>query len=58
MPLRAHAIGLGVPFVLVAAFFPQMKRPTAWMNMGGDRKTSGVVIVVIGHRFMSIFFFL
>lgn len=48
--LWAYAIGLGVPFLLVAAFFPQMKRPMAWMrrNMGVIEKTSGVLLVIVG----------
>jgi cytochrome c-type biogenesis protein len=64
MLLGVYAIGLGVPFVLVAAFFPQMKRPMAWMkrNMGVIEKTSGVLLVVVGLAmatgFMSIFSFL
>jgi cytochrome c-type biogenesis protein len=63
MLLGVYAIGLGVPFVLVAAFFPQMKRPMAWMkrNMGVIEKTSGVLLVVVGLAmaagFMSIFSF-
>jgi cytochrome c-type biogenesis protein len=61
--LGVYAIGLGVPFVLVAAFFPQMKRPMAWMkrNMGVIEKTSGVLLVVVGlvmaTGFMSTFSF-
>lgn len=48
--LGVYAIGLGVPFLLVAAFFPQMKRPMAWMkrNMGVIEKTSGVLLIVVG----------
>ncbi len=52
-----------MPFVLVAAFFPQMKRPMAWMkrNMGVIEKTSGVLLVVVGLAmatgFMSMFSF-
>lgn len=48
--LGTYAVGLGVPFLLVAAFFPQMKRPMAWMkrNMGVIEKTSGVLLVVVG----------
>ncbi len=50
MLLGVYAIGLGVPFLLVAAFFPQMKRPMAWMkrNMGVIEKTSGVLLVTVG----------
>jgi cytochrome c-type biogenesis protein len=63
MLLGVYAIGLGVPFVFVAAFFPQMKRPMAWMkrNMGVIEKTSGVLLVVVGLAmatgFMSMFSF-
>jgi cytochrome c-type biogenesis protein len=48
--LGTYAAGLGVPFLLVAAFFPQMKRPMAWMkrNMGVIEKTSGVLLIVVG----------
>lgn len=59
--LGVYALGLGVPFLLVAAFFPQMKRPMAWMkrNMGVIEKTSGVLLVVVGLAmatgFMTIF---
>lgn len=63
MLLGVYAIGLGVPFVFVAAFFPQMKRPMAWMkrNMRVIEKTSGVLLVVVGLAmatgFMSMFSF-
>jgi len=48
--LGVYALGLGVPFLLVAAFFPQMKRPMAWMkrNMGVIEKVSGVLLIVVG----------
>ena len=48
--LGTYALGLGVPFLLVAAFFPQMKRPMAWMkrNMAVIEKTSGVLLIVVG----------
>ncbi|AGI68852.1 cytochrome C biogenesis protein transmembrane region [Octadecabacter antarcticus 307] len=61
--LGVYAVGLGVPFILVAALFPQMKRPMAWMkrNMGVIEKTSGVLLIVIGLAmatgFMSMFAF-
>jgi len=59
--LGVYALGLGVPFLLVAAFFPQMKRPMAWMkrNMGIIEKTSGVLLIVVGLAmatgFMTVF---
>ena len=52
-----------MPFLLVAAFFPQMKRPMAWMkrNMGVIEKTSGVLLIVVGLAMatglMSVFAF-
>jgi cytochrome c-type biogenesis protein len=58
-----YAIGLGVPFLLVAAFFPQMTRPMAWMkrNMGVIEKMSGVLLIVVGLAMatglMSVFAF-
>ncbi|MBT8410282.1 MAG: cytochrome c biogenesis protein CcdA, partial [Octadecabacter sp.] len=61
--LGVYAVGLGVPFLMVAAFFPQMKRPMAWMkrNMGVIEKTSGVLLIVVGLAmatgFLSIFAF-
>jgi len=61
--LGVYAVGLGVPFVLVAAFFPQMKRPMAWMkrNMGVIEKTSGVLLIVVGLAmatgFLTVFAF-
>ena len=61
--LGTYALGLGVPFLLVAAFFPQMKRPMAWMkrNMGVIEKTSGVLLIVVGLAmatgFLTVFAF-
>lgn len=48
--LGVYAIGLGVPFLLVAAFFPQLKGPMAWMkrNMGIIETTSGVLLITVG----------
>ncbi|MEL6957910.1 MAG: cytochrome c biogenesis protein CcdA [Pseudomonadota bacterium] len=63
MLLGIYAIGLGVPFVLVAAFFPQMKRPMAWMkrNLGTIEKVSGALLVVVGLAmatgFLTVFAF-
>ena len=61
--LGVYAFGLGVPFVLVAAFFPRMKVPMAWMkrNMSLIEKTSGALLMIVGLAmatgFMSIFAF-
>lgn len=48
--LGAYAIGLGVPFLLVAAFFPQMSGPLNWMkrNMAVIEKLSGALLVLVG----------
>ncbi|MEM9787755.1 MAG: cytochrome c biogenesis protein CcdA, partial [Pseudomonadota bacterium] len=35
--MSVYALGLGIPFLLVAAFFPRMKRPMAWMKRNLDR---------------------
>lgn len=53
--LLAYAIGLGVPFVLVAAFFPQMKRPMAWMrrHMGRIEKISGLLLWTVGLMMLT-----
>ncbi len=59
--LGVYAMGLGVPFLLVAAFFPHMKRPMAWMkrNLNVIEKISGVLLVVVGLAmatgFMTVF---
>lgn len=59
--LGVYALGLGVPFLLVAAFFPQMKRPMAWMKRNLDviEKISGAMLVLVGLAmatgFMTVF---
>lgn len=59
--LGVYALGLGVPFLLVAAFFPQMKRPMAWMkrNLNVIEKISGAMLVLVGLAmatgFMTVF---
>jgi len=59
--LGVYAMGLGVPFLLVAAFFPQMKRPMAWMkrNLNVIEKISGALLVLVGLAmatgFMTVF---
>ena len=48
--LGTYAAGLGIPFLLIAIFFPRLKGPMAWMkrNMGVIEKVSGALLVVIG----------
>lgn len=48
--LAAYAAGLGVPFLLVAAFFPRLKGVMAWMkrHMGAVEKVSGALLVLVG----------
>ena len=48
--LGTYAAGLGIPFLLIAIFFPGLKGPMAWMkrNMGVIEKVSGAFLVVIG----------
>jgi cytochrome c-type biogenesis protein len=48
--LAVYAAGLGVPFLLVAAFFPQMSGVMAWMKRHMDRieKAMGLLLWTIG----------
>ncbi len=48
--LAAYAAGLGIPFLLVAAFFPSMSGVMAWMkrHMGAIEKSMGTLLVVVG----------
>ncbi len=48
--LGTYAAGLGIPFLLIAIFFPRLKGPMAWMkrNMNVIEKVSGGLLVVIG----------
>ncbi len=48
--LAAYAGGLGIPFLLVAAFFPRLKGPMAWMrrHMGAVQKVSGALLLIVG----------
>ncbi len=48
--LAVYAVGLGVPFLLVAAFFPRMKRLMDWMKRHMDRieKVNGLLLWTIG----------
>ncbi len=48
--LAVYALGLGIPFLLVAAFFPRLKRVMAWMKRHMDRieRTSGLLLWTVG----------
>ena len=48
--LASYAIGLGIPFLLVAAFFPRLKGLMAWMKRHMDRieRTSGLLLWTVG----------
>lgn len=48
--LAFYAFGLGVPFLLVAAFFPRLTRVMAWMkrNMERIERTSGLLLWTVG----------
>lgn len=48
--LACYAMGLGVPFLLVAAFFPRLTGVMGWMkrHMGAIEKVSGLLLLAIG----------
>ncbi len=48
--LAGYAVGLGIPFLLVAAFFPAMQRPMAWMkrHMARIERISGLLLWTVG----------
>ncbi len=53
--LAVYAIGLGVPFLLVAAFFPRLKGVMAWMKRNLDRieRTSGLLLWTVGLMMLT-----
>ena len=48
--LAVYALGLGIPFLLVAAFFPRLKGVMGWMKRHMDRieRTSGLLLWTVG----------
>ncbi|MDA9020344.1 cytochrome c biogenesis protein CcdA [Flavimaricola sp.] len=48
--LAVYALGLGIPFLLVAAFFPRLKGPMAYMKRNMDRieRISGLLLWTVG----------
>ncbi|MCO4848427.1 MAG: cytochrome c biogenesis protein CcdA [Yoonia sp.] len=53
--LAAYALGLGLPFLLVAAFFPRLKGPMAWMKRHMDRieRISGLLLWTVGLMMLT-----
>jgi cytochrome c-type biogenesis protein len=53
--LAAYALGLGLPFLLVAAFFPRIKGPMAWMKRHMDRieRISGLLLWTVGLMMLT-----
>lgn len=48
--LAVYALGLGIPFLIVAAFFPRLKGLMGWMkrNMVRIERTSGLLLWTVG----------
>ncbi len=48
--LAVYALGLGIPFLLVAAFFPRLEGLMGWMKRHMDRieRTSGLLLWTVG----------
>ncbi|MDX8353512.1 cytochrome c biogenesis protein CcdA [Cognatiyoonia sp. IB215182] len=48
--MSVYALGLGIPFLLVAAFFPRMKGPMAWMkrHLSQIERASGLLLWTVG----------
>ena len=53
--LAVYALGLGLPFLAVAAFFPRLKGPMAWMKRHMDRieRTSGLRLWTVGLMMLT-----
>ncbi|TQS72621.1 cytochrome c biogenesis protein CcdA [Rhodobacteraceae bacterium] len=53
--LAAYALGLGVPFLLVAAFFPRLEGAMRWMrrHMGRIEKISGLMLWTVGLMMLT-----
>ncbi|KAA9009787.1 cytochrome c biogenesis CcdA family protein [Histidinibacterium aquaticum] len=53
--LAFYALGLGIPFLLVAAFFPRLKGAMAWMRRHMDRieRVSGVLLWTVGLMMLT-----
>ncbi|MER5172141.1 MULTISPECIES: cytochrome c biogenesis CcdA family protein [Thioclava] len=53
--LAAYAVGLGIPFLLVAAFFPKLQGVMRWMkrHMGRIEKISGLLLWTVGLMMLT-----
>ena len=53
--LAAYALGLGLPFILVAAFFPSLKGVMAWMKRHLQRieRVSGLMLWTVGFMMLT-----
>lgn len=53
--LAAYAAGLGIPFLLVALFFPRLKGPMNWMKRHMERveKVSGLLLWTVGLMLLT-----
>lgn len=53
--LAVYAFGLGIPFLLVAAFFPRLKGVMGWMKRHMDRieRISGLLLWTVGLMMMT-----
>ncbi|GGE17321.1 cytochrome c-type biogenesis protein [Gemmobacter megaterium] len=53
--LGGYAVGLGIPFLLVAAFFPALQGPMAWMkrHMGRIERISGLLLWTVGLMMLT-----
>jgi cytochrome c-type biogenesis protein len=53
--LATYALGLGIPFLLVAAFFPRLKGPMAWMkrHMSRIERVSGLLLWTVGLMMLT-----
>lgn len=53
--LACYALGLGIPFLLVAAFFPMLKGPMAFMRRHMDRieRISGLLLWTVGLMLLT-----
>jgi cytochrome c-type biogenesis protein len=53
--LAFYALGLGIPFLLVAAFFPRLKGVMGWMKRNMDRieRTSGLLLWTVGLMMLT-----
>ncbi|PRY78711.1 cytochrome c-type biogenesis protein [Yoonia maritima] len=53
--LAVYAIGLGIPFLVVAAFFPRLKGAMGWMkrHMGRIERTSGLLLWTVGLMMLT-----